>query len=84
MPLDYRPGRGLLPFVFGLHFLNGLGGPALLGTVRIAFIASQNRVNPSGPSIISGERLAICFMMAQRSPCRLIPQNCQSIGLGIA
>jgi hypothetical protein len=40
-------------FFFGTHFLKGLGGIALLGTVRIAFIAFLNCVNASGPSIIS-------------------------------
>lgn len=47
-------GLPLLVFFFGTHFLNGLGGIALLGTVRIAFIALRNRVNASGPSIICG------------------------------
>ena len=50
----YRDLRVVDFFFFGTHFLNGLGGIALLGTVRIVFIASRNRVNASGPSIISG------------------------------
>jgi hypothetical protein len=41
-------------FFFDFHFLNGLGGRALLGTVKIVFIASRNLSNASGPSIISG------------------------------
>jgi hypothetical protein len=39
---------------FGFHFLNGLGGRADFRTVNIALIASRNRSNASGPSIISG------------------------------
>lgn len=41
-------------FLFGCHFLKGLGGNALFGTVRIVFIAFRNFSKASGPSIISG------------------------------
>lgn len=40
-------------FFLGTHFLNGLGGIALLGTDRICFTAARNRANASGPSTIS-------------------------------
>lgn len=33
---------GAVRVFFGTHFLNGLGGIALFGTVRIAFIAFLN------------------------------------------
>ena len=50
----YSVGACRRGFLFGFHFLNGLGGIALLGTLMIAFIASLNLSNASGPSIISG------------------------------
>src|SRR5437867_1096136 len=43
-------------FFLGVLFLNGLGGSALFGTDMILFTASRNRVNASGPSIISTVR----------------------------
>jgi hypothetical protein len=52
-------------FFFGAAFLNGLGGIALLGTVRTALSAFRNRVNASGPSIISRAAGFIDFIMAQ-------------------
>ena len=50
---DYDRALSSAFFLFGFHFLNGLGGNALLGTETMAFIASRNFSNASGPSIIS-------------------------------
>ena len=63
-------------FFFGFHFLNGLGGNALFGTFRMAFIASLNLSNASGPSIISGVLRFIDSMI------RLNHQPNRSIGNG--
>jgi hypothetical protein len=41
-------------FLFLPDFPNGLGGMALFGTVKTLLTALRNRVNASGPSIISG------------------------------